>query len=106
MADEAGYMSIRREAVIDTDIAHAYGVVMQLSRTVESFASQIRDLIPRANRLRDHAWMLIDGKREIASIERIRALFEAGGDWPSGRLWSQLLRSALRRLRRRYGSSR
>jgi len=78
MADEAGYMSIRREAVIDTDIAHAYGVVMQLSRTVESFASQIRDLIPRANRLRDHTWMLIDGKREIASIERIRALFEAG----------------------------
>ena len=69
---------MRHEAQIDTEIASAYGVVMEKSRRVDAVANQIRHMIPSSMRTRDSAYMVIDGKIEVASVERLRTMFEAG----------------------------
>ncbi len=69
---------MRREAQIDTEIAAAYGVLMEKSHRVDSVADQIRYLIPSSMRTRERAYMVIDGKIEVASVKRLRTMFEAG----------------------------
>jgi hypothetical protein len=69
--------TIRREVHVDTEIAAAYGVLMEKSHRVDSVASQIRYLVPNSMRTRDRAYMVIDGKIEVASVERLRTMFEA-----------------------------
>jgi hypothetical protein len=68
----------RHEVMIDTEIAAAYGVVTEKARRVDSVASQIRHLLPNSMRTRDSAYMVIDGKIEVASVERLRTMFDAG----------------------------
>ena len=75
--DDDRIPTIRREVEVDTEIAAAYGVLMEKSHRVDSVASQIRYLVPNSMRTRDRAYMVIDGKIEVASVERLRTMFEA-----------------------------
>jgi hypothetical protein len=68
----------RHEVLVDTEIAATYGVLMEKAHRVDSVADQIRYLIPNSMRTRDRAYMVIDGKYEVASVDRHRAMFEAG----------------------------
>ena len=76
-AFEPGH-EMRREAVVDTEIAAAYDKMILKASRVEASESQLRYLIPNSMRTRDDIYMVIDGKYEVVSVEGLRTMFEAG----------------------------
>ena len=76
--DDDRIPTIRREVHVDTEIAAAYGVLVEKAHRIDSVADQIRYMIPHSMRTRDGAYMLVDGKSVVADVAKLRVMFEAG----------------------------